>query len=145
MGDVAISADSASSAVRLRLKYSKTDPFGVGCFVYVGRTGSDICPVSALLRYLSIRGLAPGPLFIWSDGSPLSPIQVNFYLRDLLSRASIKGKYSSHSFRIGAATAAAAAGVPDHIIQTLGRWSSSAFRTYVRTSPEQITRIAALL
>ena len=35
--------------------------------------------------------------------------------------------YSSHSYRVGTATAAAAAGLPDHLIKTLGRWRSSAW------------------
>lgn len=41
--------------------------------------------------------------------------------------------YSGHSFRIGAATAAAAADVPDHVIKMLGRWESLAYQLYVRT------------
>ena len=145
LADVAVSSGSPPSAIRLRLKFSKTDPFGTGCFVYLGRSGHDICPVSALLHYLSLRGDTAGPLFVWRDGSPLSPAQVNFYLRDLLSRAGITGTYSSHSFRIGAATAAAAAGVPEHLIQTMGRWSSMAYLAYVRTSPEHIASIAPIL
>ena len=63
--------------------------------------GQDICPVSALLQYLSLRGDTTGSLFIWRDGSPLSPSQVNYYLRDLLSRAVVPGTYSRHSFRTG--------------------------------------------
>ena len=145
LADVAVSSGSPPSAIRLRLKFSKTDPFGTGCFVYLGRSGHDICPVSALLYYLSLRGDTAGPLFVWRDGSPLSPAQVNFYLRELLSRAGITGTYSSRSFRIGAATAAAAAGVPEHLIQTMGRWSSMAYLAYVRTSPEHIASIAPIL
>ena len=81
LADVAVSPGSPPAAIRLRLKFSKTDPFGTGCFVYLGRSGHDICPVSALLRYLSLWGDTAGPLFVWRDGSPLSPTQVNFYLR----------------------------------------------------------------
>ncbi len=38
-----------------------------------------------------------------------------------------EGDYSGHSFRIGAATMAAHAGIEDSIIQVLGRWNSHAF------------------
>ena len=39
--------------------------------------------------------------------------------------------YACHSFRIGAATTAAMAGVEDAKIHTLGRWRSAAYVQYV--------------
>ncbi len=45
----------------------------------------------------------------------------------------LKANFSSHSFRIGAATSAAQKGLTKHQIQTLGRWSSEAFQSYIRT------------
>ena len=41
---------------------------------------------------------------------------------------------STHSLRIAGASALAAKGVPDHVIQCLGRWKSLAFLAYIRLS-----------
>ena len=42
---------------------------------------------------------------------------------------------AGHSLRAGGATFFAAAGWPDDRIQALGRWSSEAFRIYIRKHP----------
>ena len=49
------------------------------------------------------------------------------------------GGYSGHSFRAGAATTAAKAGVEDSVIKALGRWESSAYLIYMRL-PERPQR-----
>ena len=43
--------------------------------------------------------------------------------------------YDGHSFRIGAAHEAR---LEDHLIQTLGRWSSDCYTRYIHTSPKVI-------
>ncbi|CAG2196837.1 unnamed protein product [Mytilus edulis] len=43
-----------------------------------------------------------------------------------------------HSFRIGAGTAAGQAKIEDHMIKTLGRWSSDCYVRYIRTQPISI-------
>jgi hypothetical protein len=48
-------------------------------------------------------------------------------------------KYNTHSFRIGAATTAAAKGIEDSVIKTLGRWESLAHLQYVKIPRERLT------
>ena len=133
------------SCFKIHLKCSKTDPFCVGCDIYVGRGVGSVCPITALGNYLSLRGLAPGPLFLFSDGHPLSRQQLSSFVQSILNGAGYSGSYSGHSFRIEAATTAAARGVPDHLIKTLGRWSSYAYQIYIRTPVSLIVRVSCQL
>ena len=60
-------------------------------------------------------------------------------LQDLCTLSGINNKgYSGHSFRIGAATSCAKRGIEDHLIQSLGRWRSNSYKTYVRVSKNAI-------
>ena len=54
-------------------------------------------------------------------------------------------KFNSHSFRIGAATTAAAKGLEDCIIKTLGRWESAAYLKYVKILREQLLSYTRML
>ena len=51
-----------------KIKQSKTDPFRKGVDLFVGKTGSSLCPLSAMLNYLCISGMEKGPLFKFKDG-----------------------------------------------------------------------------
>ena len=53
--------------------------------------------------------------------------------------------YSGHSFRIGAATSAAQAGLGDALIKTLGRWESAAYQRYIRTPRDTLAGISSQL
>jgi len=67
------------------------------------------------------------------------------WLWQILASTNIPGNFSSHSFRIGAATVAAHNGVPDHLIQALGCWSSSAYQLYIRTLSESLAALSTEL
>ena len=74
------------------------------------------------------------PLFILKNGEPLTRTVVNSNLRELLNQLGYPDKeYAPHSFRIGAATTAAAANLPPWLIKTLGRWRSDCYELYIRT------------
>ena len=75
---------------------------------------------------LSLGRSAPGSLFMFSDGRPLTRQQLSSSEQSILNGAGYSGSYSGHSFCIGAATTAVARRVPDHLFKSLGRWSSDA-------------------
>ena len=129
--------------VKILLRKSKTDPFGKGVNIYLGKTGSALCPVIAVLNYMAIRPAGLGPLFVLGDGSPLSRERFVRSVKAALTEANINHQgYSGHSFRIGAATMAAAAGIPSHVIKMMGRWSSEAYMLYIRTPGETLAAIS---
>ena len=130
---------------RIHIKCSKTDPFRQGCYIYIGAGKRDLCPVRALTQYLHVRGSTSGPLFLLSDGTPLHRQWLTSSIQSILAAAGVPGCYTGHSFRIGAATSAASRGLPDHLIKTLGRWSSDAYQLYIRTPVSTIVEVANLL
>ena len=146
LGDIALDDNRRPSLVRVTIKQSKTDPFRKGIDIFVGRTGTDLCPVAALLGYLETRGSAPGPLFVFADGRLLTRQRFVDRVREALRKAGVDhSKYCGHSFRIGAATTAAAKGVEDCIIKTLGRWESLAYLQYIKLPREQLGGYSVLL
>ena len=135
------------TTISLTLKSSKTDPFRKGCTIYIGSTDTSTCPISALRKYTNVTKTAPcEPLFQFRDGSYLTRTALIARLRALLTAAGHhSSSFSSHSFRIGAASTAADVGLPDWQIQTLGRWSSNCFTTYIRTDPRELAHASKQL
>ena len=123
----------------LTLKQSKTDPFRKGIDVKLFQTYASLCPVQQCTAYLSKRNTifssAPhDPLFIMENGKPLTRSDFLTMLNELLTRTDhADSGISGHSFRIGAATSAAEARIEDHLIKSMGRWSSDSYLRYIRT------------
>ena len=145
LDDIAVDSYEVPTLLCVHLKASKTDPFRKGCFIHIGRGNSLLCAVQSLIAYLHVRSKGPGPLFLLQDFRPLYRAALTDWFRRILSAASIPGSFSSHSFHIGAATVAAHNGVPDHLIQALGRWSSNAYQLYIRTPSESLARLSSQL
>lgn len=125
--DVAVDSLTNPKILKVRLKTSKTDPFRVGVDIFVGRTGTQLCPVAAVLAYMTARGPEPGQFFTFADGKSLTRARFVARVREALREANVDySPYSGHSFRIGAATTAARKGISDATIKMLGRWKSSA-------------------
>lgn len=107
--------------------------------VFIPARSSSLCTVQALKAYLEVRGSAPGCLFINSQGIPITSRSFRQSLKQVVLRAGLSSAgITPHSFRVGAATAAAAVGIPEETIQRMGCWSSRAFLRYIRF---QISRV----
>ena len=94
-----------------------------------------MCPVTLLSEYLAVRGPRPGPLFVHTHGSAVAR---EFFTTELQKTPLFckldPSRYKGPSFRIGAASLAAAKGFSDAQIRQFGRWKSSAFLEYIRNS-----------
>ena len=147
VSDISVDSHENPHVLTVHLRQSKTDPFGVGAYLHLGRTNDSIlCPVSAVLAYMAIRPSGAGPLIHFQDGTPLTRQLLVHHVRVALAQAGVDTThYSGHSFRIGGATAAAQVGLSDSLIQTLGRWKSAAFITYIRTPPKDIIGVSSRL
>ena len=145
-GDVAVDSHSNPLMIQFHLKKSKCDQYGSGSNIVVGRTGNVLCPVTAILQYIKIRGDRPGPFFLDSSHTAVTKSQFIAQIREILSALGLpQHQYAGHSFRIGAATTAAAMGVEDSMIQALGRWHSAAFLQYIHTPKERLAGISKIL
>lgn len=146
--DLAVDSHESPTLVKVTLRRAKTDPFGKGVDIYFGRTSTPICPVIGLLNYMAVRpkGDNSSPLLIHADGSPLTREQFVRMVKKTLHMANIdESGYSGHSFRIGAASSAAAAGVPAYFIKMLGRWESEAYHLYIKTPRASLAAVSQLI
>lgn len=119
--------------IYILLRRSKTDQHRKGMQVVLGPCGEcDICPITALSEYLSIRGDSSSLLFIHANGTPLNKTSVlGNDIPSIKCNWFGRSTFYTHSFRIGAASTAAAMGYQTHDIQRIGRWQSRVFQAYV--------------
>ena len=129
-----------TNSITVTLKVSKSDPYRNGHQIRFTRTGKSICPYRALQKHIENCLDTGKPLFAFYSGKFLTRQLFTLILNDLLRPTSFAEKYSSHSFCIGAATAAASSETPEWLLKHIGRWSSSCYQRYIRT-PEQAIRM----
>ena len=120
--------------LHVRIRFSKTDQKGLSSNLKIeSSTGCLLCPVKALEEFLLVRSGRQGPLFIHFAGDPLTSFQFRSMLKNGIKLLGLTpDHFSSHSFRIGAATAAALGGASEEEIKRMGRWRSSAYQSYIR-------------
>ncbi|XP_075048207.1 uncharacterized protein LOC142108453 [Mixophyes fleayi] len=120
-------------AVSCKLLRSKTDQCGRGSWVQLHKQSNrNICPVTLVSQLMNRRPRACSFLCHY-DGMPLTKYQFGAILKQTLQSLNLdSAMYGTHSFRIGAATSAAMAGSSTEAIKAIGRWKSTAYKSYVR-------------
>ena len=109
------------SAIKLTLRNYKHSDTSNPVDIFISQE-KPVCPVFLLLEFLCLRGQSPGPLFCWPDCSPISRSCFVAALTEDLQFCNLNvAQYKTHSFRIGAASWAAAKGMSDTQIRAFGR------------------------
>ena len=126
-----LGTQSKIQGISVTINHSKNQEPGMSTKVSL-HCRDFLCPVRAMQKYLAARGTSTGPIFCMPGGIPLVRSHFDHTLRLAVQACNLKGKYLGHSFRIGAATEAAAQGQSDAQIRKLGRWCSNAFLSYIR-------------
>lgn len=132
IGDIQAVSDSC---LAFHLKCSKTNHSGVSVPIFLFKLQSFLSPYEPLANYIQYRvscgASSSDPLFITESRRTATRSWFIPLFKFILERSNIcPDFFSGHSFRIGAATSAASRGIPDRLIKTMGRWSSSAFEIY---------------
>jgi hypothetical protein len=125
--------------VEYLLPIHKADLLFEGNKIVVERLDCQWDPASAFERYLSARDSRfPYQSHLWltSNGFPPTRSWVLSRLQGIFG-SSVTG----HSIRSGGATFLALNGVPDERIQAIGRWSSEAWKQYIRKHPVTLQAI----
>ena len=85
-------------------------------------------------------------LLLQSQGSHLTQQQLNKAICHLLQQGEInQDNFASHSFQIGAATTAVAAGLLVWLIKTLGQWNSNAYLSDIHFPSAVLATVSHIL
>jgi len=111
----------------------KADRFFKGSLVLIQSTDLADDPFVPFVKYLSLRDCRfPFHVELWLKGDGTIPTRAWFFR---LLQKHFQGNVGRHSLCVGGATTLAEAGIPVHMIQAIGRWSSDAFQLYIRHHP----------
>lgn len=122
--------------MELNLPASKTHPFRHGIRLIIASSNDAGYPVRAMKQLIQTDTHRPphAPLFYIrrNEQHPFTREHVVRRLQELAIVGGLgSGAWNGHSVRRGAATWAAEVGLSESQIQTLVRWKSDAYKTYI--------------
>jgi len=144
IGGAGTVGNSQDKSVQLKLKMPKEAKDRRAVIVDIYESGSVICPIRAVEKWLRATAGAEmnDPAFVWSSGKPVTAKALNKLIKDMLDSDLPGHGITLHSFRTGAASMMAELGYADDDIKAIGRWSSRAFENYIKL--ERSKRIQTL-
>ena len=97
-------------------------------------TDDATCPVKAVSKMMTtnVHISQSSPFFINANGKPLTQRKFNAILKSLTKTIVKHGVISGHSFRSGITSLLAKKGFSDSCLKKIGRWSSRAFKAYIK-------------
>jgi integrase len=124
--------DVSDREIKVCVRKSKTDQTGKGHDIYIEATGEPTCPIRLLRGYKAMCADTTGRVFRSTTGGPLSSSAVSSVCRRVVAAAGLTAAVSSHSLRIGGATAAMEGGLSKEQIMAIGGWKSNSVERYLR-------------
>lgn len=143
------------------IESSKTDKYRDGAWLLIARTGTKLCPVVNMEKYLlwaEIPEDSEGYLFgnvtatkngykLRQDGKHISYSNFrDLFIESFKPHVADITKYGLHSLRSGGASEAANRGIPDRLFKRHGRWASeSAKDGYIKDSINERLKVSLSL
>jgi len=134
--DVGLRRSRAGVVLQVLIKRCKNNQYGKPQTIMIAAIPNCVlCPVQNMQAYMAVRPRDPCGFFCHFNSAVLTRHEMQATLRRAVNFVGLSKNITTHSFRIGAATAAAAAGCSDEDIKAFGRWRSGAYARYIRLPP----------
>ena len=119
----------------VKVSSQKNDQMATGAEIPIESSGNFWTdPVKILDEFFEGENFQPQDLVFQSakKNKPITTNAISQIVKRIAAEAGFKGRFSSHSLRIGGATAAMMGGMSLEQIMAIGNWKSAAVNMYLR-------------